>query len=155
MLKNIYPPVVLPVLWLMDNVPTPIERAKLLLRFDHIYLIRLQIPFSKKQRLELAADLHRYETYKHQWYTGIATAESCSTIKKAWRFLRGTRHAEMTTSPRTKMPATLLIAVKNVLDELDPEAKIPRVGEDNTPWVFEGGPIPAVWTWDVFYAVAL
>ncbi|CZS98541.1 uncharacterized protein RAG0_07232 [Rhynchosporium agropyri] len=122
-LVGVFPPIMLPLVLLMDNYALGEERAELILRFDHLHLIGYQTPYRQKSRFKIQPDKRSEDELMEQWTTGIATEEGCST--KVWR----------------------------VLDQSDPYEIIPRIGPDRVPWAFEGGPIPDLMTTQIFYAI--
>lgn len=111
------------------------------------------MPHQQEDRLDLQATPEEYAELERQWTSGIATEAGCRSVKRPWRFLRNHRDAYNTTD-LSDVDEADVAAVKSVLEEIDPEQAIPRLGlNSDVPWPFQGGPTPAVINWNVLFAI--
>jgi hypothetical protein len=82
----------------------------------------------------------------------MATEEGRASISQAWCFLNGKHHAGSTTDEK-HVDIPKLPLLKKVIRQMDPDGLFPRFGEDDVPWGFEGGPLPARMTDWIYFAV--
>lgn len=89
-LKGIFPPIVLDLIWRLDQCKDHEEQKMLLQRLDHVYLIRRQLPLRKKGRFAVGWDGAQVDAFRQQCTTGIASRAAVSKIptKKLWIFAK-------------------------------------------------------------------
>lgn len=153
-MKYIFPAIMLKVIWHLNTTAREEgeDRDSLLRRLDHLYLIRLQVPFDRDDRLRFRISRVHFDEFVRQCQTGIVTAQGCSRIpnkRKIWRFKGMGRTARTTTA--STAPTPQLDQIQKLLEVLESRTGQRLYRINGVPYPFKGGPRPAEWSWQTLY----
>ncbi|KAK0650354.1 hypothetical protein DIS24_g6982 [Lasiodiplodia hormozganensis] len=157
LLKGIFPPIVLKIIHMIYNTSQEDTEAlrELIKRLDHIYLIRLQVPYKKNGRFTHSMKPQSFEDFKRQCQSGIASASGSNKIPngKLWNYkgFGKMRSAGTLTDDSISSRLPQLKEVKEILLKLEhiTGQKLHRISD--VPYPFQGGPEPKVWSWGILY----
>lgn len=157
LLKGIFPPIVLKIIHMIYNTSQEDTEARreLIKRLDHIYLIRLQVPYKKKDRFTHSMKPQSFDDFMRQCQSGIASSSGSNKIPngKLWNYkgFGKMRSAGTLTDDSISSPFPQLKEVKEILLKLEHTTgqKLHRIS--GVPYPFQGGPEPRVWSWGILY----
>lgn len=157
LLKGIFPPIVLKIIHMIYNTSQDDTetRRELMKRLDHIYLIRLQVPYKRKGRFTHSMTRQSFDDFKQQCQSGIVSERGSDRIPngKLWNYkgFGKLRSAATLTDDSISSRLPQLKEVKEILLKLEHTTgqKLHRIS--GVPYPFQGGPEPKVWSWGILY----
>ncbi|SMY18781.1 unnamed protein product [Zymoseptoria tritici ST99CH_1A5] len=148
------PSISLKILHDLDAATTSADVDTLVERLDHLYLIRLQLPWSGTKRLEEAFDSDFLEDFAEQCRTGVPLLSACQNI---------TRQDTINSVSLWRMSGRKTTLNDDQLKDIDDVRKFFRDAErqsgrqfpriNNVPYFFKGGPVPNDWSFSRIYSI--
>jgi hypothetical protein len=150
--------IALQLLHKLDAAKTPEEIGSLVLRIDNLHLIRSQIPWSEDKRLATDFDEEFQSRFIEECQTGVANLAACEKISDLdspastylWRISFKERFLD-----RSMESIKGLKEVRQFIADLEQESghTFRRIGDEQAPYPFIGGPDPMKWTWGILFGI--
>ncbi|KAI6970663.1 hypothetical protein KC332_g1746 [Hortaea werneckii] len=161
-LKHIYGPILLHLMWQLSHASASEQRLVIHRKIDHLYLIRLQLPFKRSTRMQLDPQDPLIASVQTQNNSGIANADNCLAIKRPWALQSDNRSFS-----KFGRPADSKARFKEFPLQSKVEALVLQIEErynytfnriEGAVYLFNWENRPVEWTWDDnrrFYSVML
>ncbi|KAI7320927.1 hypothetical protein KC315_g9291 [Hortaea werneckii] len=161
-LKHIYSPVLLHLVWQLSQATASEQRLVIHRKIDHLYLIRLQLPFRRSARMQLDPQDPLIASVQTQNNAGIADPDNCLAIKRPWAlqsdnrtFSKFGRPAD-SRAPYKEFP--LHSKIEAVVSQIEERYSYTFKRIEGAVYLFNWENRPVEWTWDDnrrFYSVML
>ncbi|KAK4899075.1 hypothetical protein LTR27_003305 [Elasticomyces elasticus] len=156
-LKGSFPPL---ALWLIHQLDAAMTDGRtelvdeLIDRLDNLHLIRSQFGWTKRSRFESTLDESQARDFAEQCRTGVAKLSCCANIARLDS--KSAPYLWRVTATKTTSDTARLVSIQGVrqfLNDLENESGRPmvRLGSEDAPYPFRGGPIPSDWSWRSVY----
>ncbi|RMY67306.1 hypothetical protein D0863_07879 [Hortaea werneckii] len=161
-LKHIYGPILLHLMWQLSHASASEPRLVIHRKIDHLYLIRLQLPYKRSSRMKLAPEDPVIVSVQSQNTAGIASPDECLKIKRPWAL-----QSDNPTFSKFGRPTESRARVKEFPLQSKVEALVLQIEErynyafnriEGAVYLFNWENRPVEWTWDDnrrFYSVML
>lgn len=151
-LKHVYGPVLLHLVWQLSQATSSEQRLVVHRKIDHLYLIRLQLPFRRSARMQLDPQDPLIASVQTQNNAGIANPENCLAIKRPWAlqsdnssFSRFGRPAD-SKAPYKEFP--LHSKIEAVVSQIEEGYSYTFNRIEGAVYLFNWQNRPVEWTWD-------
>lgn len=151
-LKHIYSPVLLHLVWQLSQATASEQRLVIHRKIDHLYLIRLQLPFRRSARMQLDPQDPLIASVQTQNNAGIADPDNCLAIKRPWAlqsdnrtFSKFGRPAD-SRAPYKEFP--LHSKIEAVVSQIEERYNYTFKRIEGAVYLFNWENRPVEWTWD-------
>lgn len=147
LLKWMYSPLLIGLVIRLCRTTDAKEWSELCRRIDHLYLIRSQVPYHQKDRLNMDPQSSLVEAIQRQSRAGFADESACKTSTQPdfWRFT----FAKASTAATFDDQDTVERIISEI--ELREDFRFPRI--DGVPYLYDMGSRPTTWTWGHVHAM--
>ncbi|KAI7217605.1 hypothetical protein KC333_g4116 [Hortaea werneckii] len=161
-LKHIYGPILLHLMWQLSHSSASEQRLVIHRKIDHLYLIRLQLPYKRSSRMNLDPEDPLIVSVQTQNTAGIANPDECLKIKRPWAL-----QSDNKTFSKSGRPTESRARVREFPLQSKVEALVLQIEErynyafkriEGAVYLFNWDNRPVEWTWDDnrrFYSVML
>ena len=148
-LKLAWGPKLIQLISRLCNAKSPAEWGPILLEIQHLYLIRRQMHWERRSRLELSPDDPTIPSVIAQTTAGRADPQACRTIKRPWEFAGG-GHAGQRKSMKTRGEEAFphLAKVKRIVAQIETRYSIELPRIEGAIYLFNWQNRPALWSWE-------
>ncbi|KAF7188154.1 hypothetical protein HII31_10439 [Pseudocercospora fuligena] len=159
-LKDIFDALIIGLFAELCNDPVEERVRQIQTKIDHLYLMRMQVPWERAKRLEMAANDPLIRAVQEQAAKGEADPESCARILEPWQIgsteifspdektvVTKERFIGRSLTSKRAKEFPNLTTVEKILDEIESDLVVKFHRVQGTVYLFNPSNAPAQWNW--------